>query len=373
VLSGVSAGVIGLDSQMRVTLPNRSACELLSVKAGDIVGKPLTQVVPEMAELVEAARQRPRRVAEKQMALVRADSQSRTLLVRCAAEIDEQGLLGFVITFDDISELLNAQRKAAWADVARRIAHEIKNPLTPIQLSAERLKRRYINEVKSDPETFRQCTETIVRHVSDIGRMVDEFSSFARMPAPVMSEQNIRDLLEQSVFLQRNAHSDIDFAVDAPEEPVLVNCDSQQVARVFTNLLQNAVDAIQGRREREASGSKGSEPARGHIWVNMQADTGELRIEIADDGCGLPKELRSRLTEPYVTTREKGTGLGLAIVMKIMEDHGGSLTLKDRQGGGTVARVCFPLPDERSQEQSQASGESATTVAAASGKRASGG
>ncbi|MDX1710132.1 MAG: PAS domain-containing sensor histidine kinase [Rhodovibrionaceae bacterium] len=353
VLSGVSAGVIGLDSRGRVTLPNRSACELLSVKTTDIVGKPLDEIVPEMAELVEAARQRPRRVAERQMALVRSDGRSRTLLVRCAAEIDEHGLLGFVITFDDISELLSAQRKAAWADVARRIAHEIKNPLTPIQLSAERLKRRYIDEVKSDPETFRVCTETIVRHVSDIGRMVDEFSSFARMPAPVMAEQNVEELLEQSVFLQRNAHSDIEFSVQGPEQPVMLNCDSQQIARVFTNLLQNAVDAIHSRRDREKPESTEDDGPAGHIWVDLGTEGGELRVEIADDGCGLPKESRNRLTEPYVTTREKGTGLGLAIVMKIMEDHGGTLTLKDRPEGGTAVTVSFPLPDERAQEKAQ--------------------
>jgi two-component system nitrogen regulation sensor histidine kinase NtrY len=351
VLSGVSAGVIGLDSRMLINLPNRSACELLAASADELIGRPLAEVVPEMAELVEAARRRPRRIVEKQMQLQRGDDQSRTLLVRCTAEVDEDGLLGFVVTFDDISELLNAQRKAAWADVARRIAHEIKNPLTPIQLSAERLKRRYIDEVTSDPETFRVCTDTIVRHVGDIGRMVDEFSSFARMPAPVMTEQNIKELLAQSVFLQRNAHPDIVFEVEEPDEPVMVKCDGQQVGRVFTNLLQNAVEAIEARQQRELAGNSEQRPATGHVWVAVAPAGSELQVEIADDGCGLPAESRARLTEPYVTTREKGTGLGLAIVRKIMEDHDGTLQLKDRPGGGALASLCFRLGEGRERPQ----------------------
>jgi two-component system nitrogen regulation sensor histidine kinase NtrY len=356
VLSGVSAGVIGLDSQMRITLPNRSACELLSARSADLIGKSLSEVAPEIAELVESARKRPRRITEKQMELQRENDRSRTLLVRCTAEVDDEGLLGFVVTFDDISELLNAQRKAAWADVARRIAHEIKNPLTPIQLSAERLKRRYINEVTSDPETFRVCTDTIVRHVGDIGRMVDEFSSFARMPAPVMAEHNIKELLEQSVFLQRNAHPDITFDIEEPDEAVLVRCDSQQVGRVFTNLLQNAIEAIESRLQKEAKAGELDEAGSGHLWVSVAPSRSEVRIDIADNGCGLPSQIRSRLTEPYVTTREKGTGLGLAIVMKIMEDHDGTLALNDREGGGAIASLTFRLAEDRGQSRDADSG-----------------
>jgi two-component system nitrogen regulation sensor histidine kinase NtrY len=340
VLSGVTAGVIGLDAEARVDLPNRSACRLLELGADKLVGQRLPDVAPEMAALVDKARRRPSRGAQAQIQYTASDGRTLTLLVQVTVERNEQGeLSGFVVTFDDITELLSAQRKAAWADVARRIAHEIKNPLTPIQLSAERLKRRYLKQIETDPETFQACTETIVRHVADIGRMVDEFSAFARMPEPVMEEEDLRKLVDQAVFLQETAHTDIAFVREMPQGPVRLACDSRQVGRALTNLLQNAAEAIHAR---------GGDPATlapGEVRVRLQAEPGAWVVELLDNGRGLPKEERGRLTEPYVTTRERGTGLGLAIVKKIMEDHGGELELDDRPEGGACVRLSFPVSD----------------------------
>src|SRR5262249_50878284 len=210
-----------------------------------------------------------------------------------------------------ITELLSAQRKAAWADVARRIAHEMKNPLTPIQLSAERLKRKYLGEIKSDPDTFTLCTDTIIRQVGDIGRMVDEFSSFARMPAPVMRPENLLELTRQGVFLQRAAHSDIEFEVDLPAGPVEVGCDARQIRQALTNLLQNAIASIHARQVADTAAGRTAAPGR--IRVRLSGGVRTV-LAIEDNGKGLPKEGRENLTEPYVTTRAKGTGLGLAIV-----------------------------------------------------------
>ena len=351
VLSGVSAGVIGLDVHGRINLPNRSAAELLGTDLEGRIGQDLAAVVPEMAELVDAARRRPNRMAERQIQLMRA-GQARTLLVRVVAEVGEVGLQGFVVTFDDVTELLSAQRKAAWADVARRIAHEIKNPLTPIQLSAERLKRKYLKEIKSDPDTFTVCTDTIVRQVGDIGRMVDEFSSFARMPAPVIRPEDVVQLCEQAVFLQKNAHPAIAYKVDFPGKAVTVPCDARQIGQALTNLLQNAADSIAARGEAEGPAKR----PKGEILVRVVQGVGEVVIAVEDNGRGLPTHDRERLTEPYVTTRAKGTGLGLAIVKKIMEDHGGNLILDDREGGGASVRLVFnaaPIEGEEAHPEEQ--------------------
>ncbi len=341
VLAGVSSGVIGLGPDGRVTHTNRRACDLLSAKAEAMMGEELADILPGMAELVTYARRRPTRVSEQQITLPQAGGGNRTLFVRVAAERDEKRLIGFVLTFDDITELLAAQRKAAWADVARRIAHEIKNPLTPIQLSAERLQRKYLSQIDNDPETFQICTDTIVRHVGDIGRMVDEFSSFARMPAPVMESADLGELIDQAVFLQRNAHPQITFTWQKPNQPVVASCDRQQITRALTNLLQNAIDAI----EAERAADNGT-PPEGRITITLIDEEAMRAIVIEDDGPGLPEEERDRLTEPYVTNRKKGTGLGLAIVKKIMEDHQGSLRLADGPNGGACATLVFHLTDD---------------------------
>jgi two-component system, NtrC family, nitrogen regulation sensor histidine kinase NtrY len=259
----------------------------------------------------------------------------RTLLVRIAAEHYGREISGFVVTFDDITELLSAQRKAAWADIARRIAHEIKNPLTPIQLAAERLRRRYLKEIKHDPETFTVCTDTIIRHVGDIGRMVDEFSSFARMPAPVIKPENLVEIVRQTVFLQRTAHPDIAFETVFLTPSVTVRCDARLVGQALINIVKNAIEAIELRMAEQRA-----DPA-GQIRVSISDVAGQAAVIVEDNGNGLPQQGRERLTEPYVTTRAKGTGLGLAIVKKIMEDHQGELVLEDREPDGTRVKLIF--------------------------------
>ena len=246
---------------------------------------------------------------------------------------------GLVVTFDDVTDLMSAQRMAAWGDVARRIAHEIKNPLTPIQLSAERLRRRYLKQIKEDPETFSICTDTIIRQVGDIGRMVDEFSSFARMPRPTLQPEDAKELCQQALFLQRSGNTGIRYRSNLPDHAVPLHCDRRQIGQVLTNILKNAAEAIEGR--------EGVDLPQGEIALSLADDGKTVRIVVEDNGKGLPKEGRERLTEPYMTTRTKGTGLGLAIVKKIMEDHGGSLVLKDREGSGREgggARISLVFP-----------------------------
>jgi two-component system, NtrC family, nitrogen regulation sensor histidine kinase NtrY len=334
VLTGVTAGVIGLDRHGRIHLPNRSASALLDVDLDNSHGMDLADVVPEMADLIEGAQRRPDRLAQSQVQIAVGNS-TRTLLVRIAAEQDEAGVTGFVVTFDDITELLSAQRKAAWADIARRIAHEIKNPLTPIQLSAERLRRNYLKDIKKDPETFRICTDTIVRHVEDIGRMVDEFSSFARMPVPVLKPEDLTAIVERAVFLERTAHSEIAFKTDFVARPMTLRCDARLVGQALINIVKNAVEAIERRLV-----ESGPDP-KGQISVFVEEGAGRVVVTVEDNGKGLPKRGRDRLTEPYVTTRSKGTGLGLAIVKKIMEDHQGELLLEDAEPAGARVKLVF--------------------------------
>jgi len=372
VLAGVSAGVVGLDRDGRVNLPNRSATTLLNVEMGELAGRPFAEAVPEMAAPMVRALANPSRLVEDDVTLT-AGGESRTLHVRIAAERDSRdAVIGFVVTFDDMTELLAAQRKAAWADVARRIAHEIKNPLTPIQLSAERLKRKYAGEIQSDRETFEQCTETIVRQVGDIGRMVDEFSAYARMPNPVFANADLVALCRQAVVLQRQAHPDIQFAMDLPDRSLKAVCDSGLLTQALTNLLRNAIEAIEGRT---AAPDQGPLPA-GAVTVSLRAIEGDVVLAVEDNGRGLPSSQRDRLTEPYVTTRAKGTGLGLAIVKRIMEQHGGDLRLADREiadeqasdawaGRGARVSLVFPIrSDSRQAEYNNGGG----AVAAADGR-----
>jgi two-component system, NtrC family, nitrogen regulation sensor histidine kinase NtrY len=344
VLSGVSAGVIGLNERGEIELPNRSSSDLLDRNLMEHLGQPLGEVVPEMEEIVALARSRSAGTAEGQINKIQG-SVTRTFHVRVVSERSDGDHTRIVVTFDDVTELLSAQRKAAWSDIARRIAHEIKNPLTPIQLSAERLKRKYLKEITNDPETFAVCTDTIVRQVGDIGRLVDEFSSFARMPAPVLRPEDLTDLARQAAFLQQNANASIVYDIELPTGSIWVNCDSSQITRALTNLLQNAADAIETRLEVERSLLSADEqnrltPGRIHLWIRRETD--QLVLAVDDNGRGFPRQDRERLTEPYVTTRTKGTGLGLAIVKKIMEDHGGRLQLLDGERGGASVRLSFP-------------------------------
>lgn len=333
VLEGVSAGVVGLDRDGRINLPNRSASELLGIELEEMIGHSLAEVVPEMLPLLRSAETSlSGKPIEGEIQLKR-HHETRTLLIRISAEWVSGRISGFVVTFDDISQLLAAQRKAAWADVARRIAHEIKNPLTPIQLSAERLKRKYIGEIESDPDTFVNCTDTIIRHVEDIGRMVDEFSSFARLPVPTMREEDLTDICRQVVFLYRTGQPNVEFVTEVPTQPVMIFCDGRQIGQAITNLLKNAVEAIEAR--------EGGGPPKGKVVLRLSVDERFARIEIEDNGKGLPLENRETLVDPYITTRSGGTGLGLAIVRKIMEDHGGHIVLEDGAEGGAVVRLAI--------------------------------
>lgn len=321
VLSGVSAGVIGLDEKGTVTLANDAALDIFG-EAQDLSGRAMTDLLPGINELLTEAKAKTGKLIQREIPMRQRDGTSRTLLVRAVFDEPQDGQ-GAVLTFDDISDLQSAQRKAAWADVARRIAHEIKNPLTPIMLSAERLKRKYLKEIQSDPDTFVQMTDTIVRHVGDIGRMVNEFSAFARMPEPVMKPEDLSAQVRETLVMQREAHSDSNIAIDilGADEKRPVVCDSQQIRQALVNLLQNAVDSVQSRMA-HASG-------RGHVRVLLSTlENGDYLVCVTDNGLGLPEgEEIARLTEPYITHKAKGTGLGLAIVKKIMEDHKGRVVI----------------------------------------------
>jgi two-component system nitrogen regulation sensor histidine kinase NtrY len=339
VLSGVSAGVIGLDSHDNITLSNRSAGKLLGLPLDDMQGRPFIEAVPEMAGVLKQAQGKAAGSAEGQVH-VRIDGHDRAFVVRVTTEKSSEDGHGYVVTFDDISELVAAQRNSAWADIARRIAHEIKNPLTPIQLAAERLKRKYGREITSDPAVFEQCTSTIIRQVGDIGRMVDEFSSFARMPAAKLEPEDLGQVVREALVLQRESGTGIEYAMDVPPKGPVIDIDRRLVTQALTNLAKNAGEAIEARLQHTPD-----PPGRIAVTVAETADT--VIVHVTDNGVGLPKENRSRLTEPYVTTREKGTGLGLAIVKRIMEEHGGKLMLADAHadsGEGSGARVSLVFP-----------------------------
>ena len=336
VLAGVAAGVIGLDSAGRIRYPNRMASQLLGLELDRYRDHELAELLPEVAGLLERGRRVPAMTAEEQLEYETADGK-KTLLVRVTEELGSDA--GMVVTFTDISDLLDAQRKAAWSDVARRIAHEIKNPLTPIQLSAERLKRKYLPEIGSDPDTFVQCTDTIVRQVDSLRRMVDEFSDFARMPAPIKEWCNFSVLVREAVALQQNAEPLITFAVLDIGEDFNAYCDQGQLTQVMTNVLQNASQAIAQRPQ----GAEG-----GQVSVTLGREDGVITVEVADNGVGLPPQAREKLADPYVTTKPKGTGLGLAIVQKIVNDHHGWIRFNDREGGGARVQLAIQAdpPDE---------------------------
>ncbi len=319
VVSGVSAGVISVDRERRIRLINRSALALLRAGEAAPVGTRLIDLAPELDALLDQGN--PEAVIQ-----VTAQGEARTLAVKIA-EADA----GPILTFDDITQQLLDQRRAAWSDVARRIAHEIKNPLTPIQLAAERLQRRYGKKLFEDDGTFARLTETIVRQVGDLRRMVDEFSSFARMPKPIFREESVLDIARQVMFLHEVAHGGVNFELVHDDPPPTLVCDRRQLGQALTNIVKNAVEAIEGRQE----GSQGT------VVLTLTGGEGApVTITVADDGVGLPVE-RDRLVEPYMTTRERGTGLGLAIVKKIVDEHFGTIAFADRPGGGTVVTMCF--------------------------------
>tara|TARA_B100001248_G_scaffold259745_1_gene246389 strand:+ start:265 stop:2469 length:2205 start_codon:yes stop_codon:yes gene_type:complete len=347
VLGGVSAGVIGLDKNGNITLPNKSGAQLLGLSEKEMMHQPLTTVIPEMADLFEMAKLSKKVETnyfdqiEALIELVR-ESKHITLRTRITAEGSQNIINGFVVTFDDITELQSAQRTAAWADVARRIAHEIKNPLTPIQLSAERLKRKYLSLITEEQDLFVSLTETISRQVADIGRMVDEFSSFARMPAAKLASKDLNKIIDSQITLHSGANSNIEFHLEMSHGPIFVLCDDHQIRQMLTNLLQNSIDSITARKD---TGNLD----KGIVEIKSFIKSDFCHLEIIDNGIGLPAEISNRLTEPYVTTREKGTGLGLAIVAKIVEDHGGTLRIRDisEREAGVVVTVTIPLVENQ--------------------------
>lgn len=330
VLAGVSSGVIGLDETGNIRIANHAAGEIFQLSPEGLSGQSIQTIMPELKDLLDSAQQKPGRITQGEVPYIRKDETRRTLLVRVGIEISDEDSKGVILTFDDITELQSAQRKAAWSDVARRIAHEIKNPLTPIQLSAERLKRKYLKQITEDPEIFSQCTDTIIHHVEDIGRMVNEFSAFARMPLPLIRNDDLLGLIREMLTLRGQAHPEIEFSfvnMTGKNTALMADFDPQQIRQAFTNILQNAIDSIAARLEHD------SNPGKMIVLLSQRTGYSEHVICVIDNGLGLPKdEQAGRLTEPYVTTRENGTGLGLAIVKKIMEDHQGSLILGQTDG-----------------------------------------
>jgi two-component system nitrogen regulation sensor histidine kinase NtrY len=323
VLSSVTAGVIAVDGALRIRLLNRSAEMLLQRGAEELEGRDLAAVSPELEEFM-AGQQLEANV------LIAADGGQRTLAVKRVRYRD-----GSVLTFDDITDQLSDQRRAAWSDIARRIAHEIKNPLTPIQLAAERLQRRFGAEIGSDPQTFERLTGTIVRQVGDLRRMVDEFSNFARMPKPAFRDEDVHEIARQALFLHEVAHPAITFALDPLDGEFRMICDRRQLGQALTNLVKNGVEAIESRRNRGEHSLAGD-----RLDLKVHPEGASLVIDVLDTGVGLPED-RDRLTEPYMTTRVRGTGLGLAIVKKIVEEHHGEIAFLDRPGGGTHVRITF--------------------------------
>lgn len=325
VLSSASAGIIGVDTSGSVGILNRSAEKLIGHSEAETLGHSLSDVLPELDEMMKTSREGTQRLVQGQITITR-DGTERNLSVRVSAE-KNQPHDSYIITLDDITELVSAQRTSAWGDVARRIAHEIKNPLTPIQLSAERIRRKFgkdITEAK-DKQIFEQCTDTIVRQVDDIRRMVDEFSRFARMPKPVMEGEDVADTVRQAVFLMKVAHPELDIEAEFRDDPLRAQFDRRLISQAVTNIVKNATEAIEQVPPEELAKDGG----KGRIDVVVSREGEDVLIDVIDNGIGLPKVARSRLLEPYVTTRAKGTGLGLAIVGRVLEDHGGRIELKD--------------------------------------------
>ncbi|MEM9138620.1 MAG: PAS domain-containing sensor histidine kinase [Pseudomonadota bacterium] len=338
VLSGVTAGVIGLDADGRIDLINDAAANMLDIDAEAASGSSLAALAPGFQALYDDAANAPNAIARGEVRQV-VRGEDREFLARVAPKSPGDPGEGTVLTFDDLTALVSAQRMAAWGDVARRIAHEIKNPLTPIQLSADRLRRKYSDRLGDAAEGFGQSLDVITRQAGDIRRMVDEFSKFARMPEPVLDTHDLTRLIQDAVLLQAQAQSAIDYRTSLPEEGVILNLDRGLIGQVLTNLLQNAADAIEARWDRDAG--QRPDPV---IAIALREGARSWHLTIADNGIGLPEENRDRLTDPYVTTRTKGTGLGLAIVKKIVEQHGGELQLGDADSGLDGAQVTIRLP-----------------------------
>ena len=346
VLSGVSAGVIGLDSQDRITLVSRAASDLLGLVEGDLVGKKLKDAIPLFGAILDRQDDHILKPRSQEEVTFYVGGEERTFAVVVTRERSSGGDVGSVLTFDDVTDLAVAQRTAAWADVARRIAHEIKNPLTPIQLAAERLRKKYAKSITTDRETFDRLTMTIERQVTDLKTMVDEFAEFARMPKPEMGSHDLRHAVQEPVVLFREGHSEIHYELRLPDKPLLMSFDRRLITRAVTNLVKNASEAVEMARE---AAVKSDANWKGRVETIVTPQSDRVTIEVIDNGIGLPKQNRARLLEPYVTTKgHKGTGLGLAMVLKITEQHGGTLSLEDAppapgRDHGALVRITLPL------------------------------
>ncbi|MGB2205132.1 MAG: ATP-binding protein [Candidatus Puniceispirillaceae bacterium] len=331
VLGGVSSGVVGLDRDGKVTLPNATARELLSKKDTDLIGQKLADVVPEFLGLLAITNQKKSRFGEEQIILQRKNSHL-ILRARIVSEVIEGRVIGYVVTFDDVTSLLSAQRKAAWSDIARRIAHEIKNPLTPIQLASDRLLKKYRPDDQKAADQFEEYVRIIMRQVDDIGRMVDEFSAFARMPQPEMDQHSLLEIVNGQISLFSSKDLSLDVEIDDAKQDYTTICDAGLVRQALTNLLQNAKDSLQEHHV--------VAPA---IHISIASEDHMIAVTLTDNGPGFPEMDLGKLLEPYVTTRQKGTGLGLAIVSKIMEDHGGKMQLGKADSGGALICLKFPI------------------------------
>ena len=336
VLSGVSSGVIGLTNKGIITLPNTAACSLLGYTKQQLIGSQLTDILPEFSELFDVIKQGKKRKHNAELMIVRNEQQL-FLQAGITSEEIEKRIVGYVVTFDDVTDLLSAQRKAAWSDIARRIAHEIKNPLTPIELAADRLLKKYRPEDPKKAEQFDQFLTIISRQVGDIGRLVDEFSSFARMPSAVLTKQELTKLIEEQIHLYQDEDNQIKILFSKPPEPVFVDADSRLIRQVFANLFQNSIDIL-----------KESKVEKSTIWVNLRNDWTSVYIDIRDNGPGFRTKNLSKLFEPYVTGRDAGTGLGLAIVQKIIQEHSGQIKLQNHSEGGAQIEISIPLSGEKS-------------------------
>lgn len=344
VLGGVSSGVIGLDRDGKVTLPNATARSLLTKSDTELIGKKLVDVIPEFKGLLGIINQKRRRFGEEQIILQRQNSQL-ILRARIVSEVIEGRVIGYVVTFDDVTGLLSAQRKAAWSDIARRIAHEIKNPLTPIQLASDRLLKKYRPDDKKAADQFEEYVQIITRQVDDIGRMVDEFSAFARMPQPEMDRHSLLGIVNGQISLFVGRDLSLDVEIDDANNDYATICDAGLVRQALTNLLQNAKDSLDEHRT-----------ATPTIRIKLQSEDDMIAIMVTDNGPGFPEMDFEKLIEPYVTTRQKGTGLGLAIVSKIMEDHSGTMHLGNADNGGALVCLKFPIHAVTHTEKGQIDG-----------------
>jgi two-component system nitrogen regulation sensor histidine kinase NtrY len=335
VLRSVASGIITVDPEGEISLANDAALDLLHSK--DLVGKSFAFIVPEGEMILSKVQNNPTAVTEENITF-KHRGKKYYLLLRVTSELkDNDEIQSYIINIHDITALIQAQRSAAWADVARRIAHEIKNPLTPISLAAEQIYRKFKKEISSNPDAFKKYVDTIVRNVNDIGHMVEDFVSFAKITKPILKRENLVNIISDTVFMQQNAWENIEYRFDKKQKSCYILCDRAQISQVMINLLKNAAESISGRKDVKGKSSAG----RIEVKLDINEDNKTVTTIVKDNGMGFASELVDQVTEPYVTTKEMGTGLGLSIVSKIIDDHKGALHIETPPEGG--AEVYFTL------------------------------